>query len=439
MSKLTVVNPFTLEVSEVSGCEDPRPLYTQAKQLGVAWSSLPVSERVAALQPAYEALVAQTQQLALTISTEMGKPITQARLEIERTAEEFGYMLEHAQDFLAPEPLELGEIHYAPLGVVAVISPWNFPILLPLRGIVPALLAGNSVIFKPSELTPKSGLALSGLFSPTTPLVTAVGDKSLGAQVTRLPVAAICFTGSTDVGKEIAQVAAHDLKRLQLELGGLDAAIVMADADLASSASAIITTNARNCGQACNSIKRVYVHEQVFASFVEHARKALFSLRYGDPLSETTDIGPLVSASQYARVKSFLDDALATGAKAISAAAPKQGYLFPQTILTGLSSSAKLLSEEPFGPLLPVIPFKTEAEAISLANSTRYGLTASIWTKDPPTARRLALQLDVGIARHNTHAPLPSGYPWGGSKQSGLGRMKCKEGLRELTNIKVIA
>jgi acyl-CoA reductase-like NAD-dependent aldehyde dehydrogenase len=418
---------------------DPIELFNEAKRRGELWRNLSVAERVRELNVALEALISDAQKIATIISSEMGKPITQSRLEIERSLEECGYMLKHAVEFLEPERLELGEIHFDPLGVVAVISPWNFPILLPLRGILPALLAGNSVIFKPSELTPKSALTLASLFTPNVPLLTAIGGKSLGAQVSKLPVAAVCFTGSSAVGKETARVASSDLKRIQLELGGLDAAIVLADADIASASSAIVAGNARNCGQVCNGIKRVYVEQSIYASFVESAHREMLKLKYGDPLDESTDIGPLVSAAQYERVTSFLNDAIAKGAKAHQAMVDKQGYIFPQTILTNVAADSLLLQEEPFGPLLPIIPFQTEQEAITLANNTRYGLSASVWTSDPNAARRIALKLEVGMVRHNTHAPLPSGYPWGGCKESGIGRMKTKDGLRELTNIKVIA
>jgi acyl-CoA reductase-like NAD-dependent aldehyde dehydrogenase len=271
------------------------------------------------------------------------------------------------------------------------------------------------------------------------PLVVAIGGKELGAKIVSLPVEAIAFTGSTSVGKAIAREASQTMKRLVLELGGLDAAIVLSDADIPTAAREIVGSNARNSGQVCNAVKRVLVHGSVYEKFLKEALKASQGLRYGDPLDPSTDIGPIVSQQQRDRVKGFLDDALAKGAKSYSRAVPEQGFFFPQTILTHLAEDSRLLFEEPFGPLLPIVAFSTEAEAVQVANNTRFGLTASVWTRDTSAMKRIAAQLDVGMVRHNSHTAMSSGIPWGGSKESGIGRMKTKEGLREFTNVKVIA
>jgi phenylacetaldehyde dehydrogenase len=348
-------------------------------------------------------------------------------------------MLTHAEEFLQPEVVDGAEIHFSALGVIAVISPWNFPVLLPLRGIIPALLAGNTVICKPSELSPRTAMAFVRAFEGVAPLYLAIGGKEMGAELVRLPVRAIAFTGSTVVGKSIAKEASNSLKRVVLELGGLDAAIVLADADIEVAAREIVRNNARNTGQVCNAIKRVLVHTGIYQQFLATAAEVIEQIVYGDPLDEKTEVGPLVSEVQYERVRSFLDDAISKGAKSISRTIEHQGFLFPQVLLTDVPSSARLLHEEPFGPLLPVIPFSTEAEAITVANETSFGLSASVWTRDSQAARRIAAQLDVGLVRHNTHAAMKSGIPWGGAKESGAGRMKTKEGLREFTNVKVIA
>jgi len=398
-----------------------------------------VNQRVALLREGLPALRSRIQALAALIAEEMGKPIRHGVVELERCEEEWSYLLTHAADFLKPEKVDAAEIHFAPLGVVAVISPWNFPVLLPLRGIIPALLAGNAVVFKPSELTPRTGMALAELFGPEVPLEVVVGGKDVGAKLVELPVRAIAFTGSTSVGKSIAAQAANSLKRVILELGGLDAAIVLEDADIEFAAREIVRVNAHNTGQVCNSIKRVLVHESRYSEFVRCACAALETRIYGDPLDENTEVGPLVSKTQYDRVKSFLDDALARGAKAYSAKVVSKGYMFPQTVLTEIPLDARLMHEEPFGPLLPIVPFSEEDEAVRIANDTPYGLTASVWSTDFTNARRVATQLEVGLVRHNAHAPMRSGIPWGGCKQSGVGRMKTKEGLREFTDIRVIA
>jgi acyl-CoA reductase-like NAD-dependent aldehyde dehydrogenase len=347
-------------------------------------------------------------------------------------------MLENAEVALEAERSGTVEIQFAPLGVVAVISPWNFPILLPLRSIVPALLAGNVVMFKPSELSPKTGTLVAEVVGSVAPLILVLGGKEVGAQVVELPVAAISFTGSTAVGKAIAGQAAKSMKRVLLELGGLDAAIVLPDADIPCAAREIVRANVLNSGQVCNAAKRVLVHESKYSAFVKEACEASKAFVYGDPMAPNTQVGPLVSEQQFKRVKEFLDDALSKGAHAFAPPAPEHGLFFPQTILTDVPREAKLLHEEPFGPLLPVMPFNSEDQAIEMANDTRFGLTASVWTADPQSFRRIASRLDVGTVRHNSHSATPCGIPYGGCKESGIGRMKSKEALREFTNLKAI-
>ncbi len=438
VSILKVTDPFTGQVHEVQASCEVESAFECARQRFEPWRAKSVAERVLILEDAFDAFAARGAEMATLISQEMGKPVTLATLEINRAIEEWKYMLDNAERFLEPEKVDSAEIHFAPLGVVAVISPWNFPALLPLRGIVPALLAGNSVLFKPSELSPRVGIRISEILSGSTPLVPVVGGKEIGAQVVELPVSAIAFTGSTAVGKAIARQASYSMKRLLLELGGLDAAIVLPDADVPSAAREIVRANARNSGQVCNAVKRAFVHESIYESFAAAACEFARELSYGDPLDPKTDVGPLVSEAQLKRVRGFFDDAVSKGVRVFSVPIPSQGLFFPQTILTNVPNDARLLHEEPFGPLLPIVSFSSEDQAIQIANDTRFGLTASVWTADPSTASRIAARLDVGMVRHNTHAAMNSGIPWGGCKESGIGRMKTKEGLREFTNIKVI-
>jgi acyl-CoA reductase-like NAD-dependent aldehyde dehydrogenase len=435
---MKVQNPYTLETTEIAETTDAHELFCRAQDAYGSWSRLTVRERVAALRTGLERLELKRESLVTRMATEMGKPVSHGRLEFDRAVEEWSYTLEHAEQFLEPEKVDRAEIHFDPLGVVAVISPWNFPLLLPLRGIIPALVAGNAVICKPSELSPQVVLLLAEVFSPQIPFFVATGGKELGARIVALPVRVVAFTGSTEVGKTIAKEAAATLKRVILELGGLDAAIVLADADVAKAAQEIVKANARNTGQVCNAVKRAFVHTSIYERFYEEALAASERLVYGDPLDDTTDIGPLVSETQYRRVEVFLNDAVTKGAKASQVQIPQKGWLFAQTLLREVSPTARLLQEEPFGPLLPILPFATEDEVVLRANDTRFGLTASVWTADPQAFKRIARQLEVGLVRHNTHAAMQSGIPWGGAKESGVGRMKTREGLREFTNTKVL-
>ncbi len=436
---MQTINPYTLESLNVPETKDLQSIFQQSSAAFDRWSSCLISERARLLKVALDNLSQRRREFAHIISEEIGKPITAAGLEFDRTLDEFNFSLANAHEFLAPERLPDAEIHFAPLGVVAVIAPWNFPFLLPLRGIVPALLAGNSVIFKPSELSPRIGIALKEAFPEEIPLFIAIGGKELGAQVVDLPVRAIAFTGSTTVGKYIAREAAGSLKRVILELGGLDAAIVLADADMPHAAREIVRANARNAGQVCNAIKRVFVHFDSYSRFVSEAIEAAKMLRYGDPLNESTEVGPLVSRAQWDRVKGYLDDAESRGAKIFQVVAPMIGYTFPQAILSDVPDSAQMLSEEPFGPLLPIISFTSEDEAVTRTNNTRYGLSASVWTRDEAAFRRISARLDVGLVRRNTHSAMRSGIPWGGTKESGVGRMKTREGMREFANVRVVA
>jgi acyl-CoA reductase-like NAD-dependent aldehyde dehydrogenase len=413
--------------------------YERAAQAAGAWRRLSVLQRVAALQRVHQQVAARSEEFARGLSSEMGKPISAARIEVQRALEEWQYLQDHAPAFLEPEPFEGGEVQFAPLGVVAVISPWNFPVLLPLRAIVPALLAGNGAVFKPSELTLTTGALIGSVFGDDLPVCTVAGGKELGAAVVRTPVAAVAFTGSTAVGKAIARESATTLKRLVLELGGLDAAIVLADADLETTAHEVVRANVRNAGQVCNAVKRVFVHQRVHDQFVQHLTAASRRVVYGNPADERTEVGPIVSQAQWERVRGFLDDAVQCGAQVVQVAGELSAPFFPQTILTQVPCSARLLSEEPFGPLLPVVSFTEEDEVVRRANETRFGLTASVWTHDGAAFRRIAAQLEVGMVRHNTHSALGPGIPWGGCKESGVGRMKTKEGLREFTNVRVVA
>lgn len=436
---MQVTNPYTLESVDVVESDDPTVFYSEAAEAFPTWSMRTVRDRVTSLRKAYDALVAKRHELVMLMAVEMGKPIVHGEFEFDRTLEEFEYLLSNAESFLANERLPDAEVQFAPLGVVAVISPWNFPLLLPLRGIVPALVAGNSVICKPSELSPRVAVAFSKIFEGVAPFFLAVGGKELGAKLVQSPLRAIAFTGSTAVGKAIAREAATSFKRVILELGGLDAAIVLPDADVERAAREIVRANVRNSGQVCNAAKRALVHQGIYDRFVTHAIAASKELRYGDPTLRDTEVGPLVSKFQWERVKGFLDDAVEKGAIAHQVALERQGYIFPQVILTHVPDSARLLREEPFGPLLPVIPFSSEEQAVRIANGTSFGLTASVWTNDAQAARRIAEQLDVGLVRQNTHAAMRAGIPWGGAKESGIGRMKTKEGLREFTNVRVVS
>ncbi len=442
---MKVSNPYTEETFELpeTDASTLQELYRTAGEHFGVWSNASVEKRVKLCEPVLREIQTEREALARAISREMGKPIRQSRNELERCVDEFQFSLENAASWLSDEPAPQGYVRYEPLGIVAVISPWNFPLLLPLRGIVPALLAGNTVLFKPSELSSQCGRRLVEIFerhiSPS-PLLAAYGGKELGAQIVQLPVTAIAFTGSTAVGTWIAGQAAGTLKRLILELGGLDPAIVLDDADIAQTAAEVVRFNVGNSGQVCNAVKRVYVPRAKHEGFLHASCEAAAGLVLGDPLEEKTDLGPLVSSAQLERVQGFVNDALERGGKIHTGGkrANRKGFFFEPTIVTDLPADARLLREEAFGPILPIIAYDNVEEAITLANATSFGLTASIWTNDRTRMESIAAKLEVGTVSMNTHRGGPPGSPWGGTKMSGIGRAKNREGMREFTNTKFV-
>lgn len=450
---MRTTNPYTEETSPFTATtiSDLKSGFDQVFKLAGAWGMLPVAERVTFCRRAMTEISKRRDEFALLISQDMGKPIRWCHVELDRAFGEMDHLLNHAEEWLAgtaskaahinQDPANRGHLRYDPLGIVAVISPWNFPVMIPLRGIIPALLAGNGVIFKPSELSLRSGKALAELLVdviPSCPLFAAYGDKDLGEAVTRLPVQLIVFTGSSATGKKIAQVAAEGLKRCVFELGGLDAALVLSDADIESTAKELVLRNTANSGQACSAVKRVIIDRKILASLVEAMVKEEQRLVLGDPLDPKTDMGPLASENQLKRVESYVNDALSKGAKAaIGGGRPdRKGYFFNPTILIDVPHDAKLLVEEPFGPVLPVLPFDSVAEAVKIANSTPYGLMASVFTNDRHLAEDLAGQLNAGTVCINCHLPGGPGTPFGGVKESGYGRIRTEEGLHEFTNVK---
>lgn len=393
------IDPSTGQTAELpeTAIDSLPAVYSELEAAQACWGRLEVKQRVKILATLVNPLRTDKEDLAQAIASEMGKPIVLARIEIDRTIDEMEHMLAIAEESLASHSAPQGYVRYDPLGVVAVISPWNFPFLLPLRSIVPALLAGNTVLFKPSELTLSCGQLLARQFErlreyTTQPIFSAVyGDKGLGAAVVELPVRAVCFTGSSFVGKRIAAASATTLKRLVLELGGLDAAIVLNDADICDAAKRLVLRNAANSGQVCNAVKRVYVQRSRYAEFLQIASEASRAIVIGNPLEETTEMGPLVSESQLARVKAFIADACQKGATVVCGGEQLQrpGFFLQHTVLADVPADAWLLREEPFGPVLPVIPFDTIDDAVVMANDTVFGLTASVWTSDSAVAENL--------------------------------------------------
>ncbi len=447
---MQIVNPATEEISEIS----ETPLAAIPEQLARAekaqqlWRALSAAERAAVLLPLADSLTASKAELARLIAEDMGKPIVSGLGEIRRTAGGVEYFCQKAPEWLAPEITDAGSdagyIEFAPLGVVGVITPWNGPVWLSMIGLISSLLAGNAALYKPSENSLRTGIALARHFQnlrglPEGLVQLVVGGKAHGRAVVESGVAMIAFVGSTAAGKDIMKTCAAELKRISLELGGLDSAIVLKDADVLFAAKQIVRINCMNSGQVCCSIKRVYVERSVYSRFLQAAVAASQQIRVGNPL-EDVDMGPLAGAFQLQKVEAAVADAVQKGAHVRTGGRrlDRKGFFFPPTIVTEVANDMALMNSETFGPVLPIMPVDDWAEAVRRTNSTRYGLTGSIWTKDAGLARMIASQLDVGVVGFNAHGVPPLGAPWGGAKESGIGRTRSKEGLREFCNEKYV-
>lgn len=393
-------------------------------------------------------LLEAADRIAACIHEEMGKPEVEALLgEVLPSADVVDYWSQTIDELLEPSDVTLDPIAYPrktarthrdPRGVVAVIMPWNFPVALPLRTIVPALLAGNAVVFKPSELTPRSGDLVVKLFAGLVPdglLGLVQGAGEVGASLCTADVDLVVFTGSVDVGRRVAHACAERLVPCSLELGGKDAAVVFADADLERAARGVVWGAMMNAGQNCASIERVYVERPIAEAFTERACALVKALRLG------VDIGPLVTRAQRAIVEGHVLSARAAGASVVASGpagraleATWQGAVrpevagaidrvYPPTVVRVEGDDHPLMREETFGPVLPIAVFDDEGEAVANVNASRYGLTASLWTRDIKKARRLAGQLRAGVVTINNHAftgAIPAA-PWSGQGDTGWG------------------
>ncbi len=404
------------------------------------WRRLSAAERAARILPLAALFEQQSDELARLITNDMGKPIRQSRNEVKRCVEGVRYLCEACPDWIKPEAAPGGIVYFDPIGVVAVIAPWNYPYALPLLVALPALIAGNMVVLKPSEYSLESGAALWRLFEQTIPGCVSIvlGGREHGEALVRQPdVAMVALTGSSRAGKEVMRVAAERLCRVSLELGGIDAAIVLDDMEPEVAAAALIAKNCSNAGQICCAAKWAYVPRGKFEAFVTAYKRLASEIKMGDPLDPTTELGPLVNMVQLRSVAALVDNACAQGATA-ECGGRAAGSFYPPTLLTGITDEMRIVREECFGPVLPLMPYDSIEQVIERINCHAYGLTASVWTNDKDSAEKIALQLDVGVVNVNTHGIPPLGAPWGGARESGIGRTRSREGMHEFCNIKYV-
>jgi acyl-CoA reductase-like NAD-dependent aldehyde dehydrogenase len=405
----------------------------RARAVQRAWGELPVDVRVRRLAPLQDRVLDRARAIAACVHGEVGKPEVEALLgEVLPSADVVRYWTSHVEELLEPVPVDIdrlaypgkhGTIHREARGVVAVIMPWNFPVALPLRTIVPALLAGNAVVFKPSEVTPKSGALLVELFDgllPTELLGLVQGAGDVGAALCAAEVDLVVFTGSVATGRKVARACAERLIPCSLELGGKDAAIVLADADLDRAANGVLWGAMMNAGQNCASIERVYVDKSVADAFTQKVCDLAAKLRPG------LDVGPLATRAQRAVVARHVREAKEAGATILTGGADgpdDAGCDYPPTVVRVDSDDVALMRDETFGPVLPIAVVEGPEEAVARANASRYGLTASVWTRDRKKAARLVRELRAGVVTVNNHGftgAIPAA-PWSGHGETGWG------------------
>ena len=393
-----------------------------------------------------DVLMGATAELAPILTAEQGRPLAEAGVEVFASAIWCQYFanLETPPQVIQDDTEAYVEVVRRPIGVVAGITPWNFPLTLAFWKIAPALLAGNTMVLKPSPFTPLATLKVVELLREVMPagvLNVVSGSDELGGWMTGHPVPRkVSFTGSIATGKLVAQSAAPDLKRVTLELGGNDPAIVLDDADPAIVSRAIFSAAFQNNGQVCSAVKRVYVPEALYADVLDGLTAQAAAIQVGDGTAADTKLGPINNAPQFERVKELVADALSHGARATTGgkAMDRPGYFFEPTILTDISDGTRIVDEEQFGPALPVIPYRSVDEVVERANGTHFGLSGSVWGADADRAAEVAGRLECGTAWVNTHLALAPQQPFGGFKWSGIGIENGPWGLAEFTEVQAV-
>jgi acyl-CoA reductase-like NAD-dependent aldehyde dehydrogenase len=443
-----VIEPATEAVlAEVprAGVRETDEAVARAKAALPAWRSLSPGERAERLRAVAETLAARHEELAVLEARNAGKVIGDARGEMAMVIDTFRYYAGAPERLLGDTiPVAGGQAFTVrePIGVVGLITPWNFPLTIASWKLAPALAAGNTVVLKPAELTPLTALRFAelaldaGLPEGVVNVVVGPG-RTCGRRLVEHPdVAKIAFTGSTEVGRSIAAGAAESVKRVTLELGGKSANIIFADADLEAAAAAAPLAVFGNAGQDCCARSRILVQAEVLDRFLELLEGEVKRLRVGDPLQESTQMGPLISAGQREAVASFLDDGAPV---AFRGSAPEgAGYWFAPTVMAPVLASDRVAREEVFGPIAAVMAFGDEAEAVRLANDTIYGLSGSIWTRDGARALRVARAVESGALSINSNTSVRVTTPFGGFKQSGYGRELGPHALEAYTEVKMI-
>jgi acyl-CoA reductase-like NAD-dependent aldehyde dehydrogenase len=449
--KVRTINPATEEVLreyQIISKEQIDDKIKKAQNAFQGWKK-DASKRTDLLHDFANELRKDKENLAKTATNEMGKAIKESRSEVEKCAWVMEYYADNGKIFLTDEVVNTDArktiIKFQPIGVIGSIMPWNFPYWQALRFAAPSLMVGNTIVLKPASATMQCGIEIERTFNkvglPQGVFQTLVGDSSIAESLIDSDINAVTFTGSVPVGAKVAQRATSQVKKTVLELGGSDPFIVCEDADINKASSGAIKGRFINCGQSCIASKRFIVTKKIANEFTEKFVQKTEKLKVGDPLSDDTDIGPLVNASGLKKIDSQVKDSVKEGAEVLTGGEQmdgRKGYFYRPTVLKNVTPKMHIAQEEVFGPVAPIIVAADEDESIKLANDSEYGLGASIWTQDLDKAERLSSSIESGIVSINNVVASDPRVPFGGVKKSGFGRELSRYGMLEFVNIKSV-
>jgi len=447
MAKLKVVNPATGKVAASLDADDAKSVkakYERARGAQAKWAKVPLKKRLAAIAAFREKVVAETEHLAKVLTTEVGKPISQSRNELKGLLPRIDFFLEQTAKTLRPKTVTKGgteeKISLEPLGVVANISAWNYPYFVGANVFVPALLAGNAVLYKPSEYSAMTGLEIARLLHasgiPDDVFIPLIGAGDVGAALLKQPVDGVFFTGSYGTGRKIAEAVRGRMIKLQLELGGKDPVYVCEDVDVAKAAAGIADGAFYNTGQSCCSVERIYVHQKVFKPFVDAFVAEVKGYKSGDPMDDKTYIAPLTRAPQVKVLEAQVSDAKKKGAKILTGGKRGKGSFFEPTVLVDVNHSMAVMREESFGPIIGLMPVKDDAEAQRLMNDTDYGLTAGVYTANRKRAEKILAGVNSGSVYWNCCDRVSPALPWSGVGHSGVGLTLSRYGIETFARTK---
>jgi len=433
-----------------TSAEEMKQILEEAERAWHIWRKVPVNKRLENLVTLGAYLTSNRNELAAIMASEMGKPVRQGLAEIDKCVLLCGYYAGHAEQMLAPEKMESSAreswIYYEPQGIILGVMPWNFPFWQVFRFIVPTFAGGNGALLKHASNVPRCALAIeeavvasgfpSGLFRALFPT-----HKQVHELIASPLIRGVSLTGSSEAGAEIASVAGRNLKKVVMELGGSDPFIVFPDADIEMAADAAVFSRFQNCGQSCIAAKRFIVHEQIYGMFKTLLLSKVAALRVGDPMDMTTDIGPMASVVATDELERQVNETLTKGAVLLCGGRDRSAgpAVFNPAVVENIHFSAPLACEEVFGPVASLFSFRTQEEAVKMANGTPFGLGASVWTANESRAGKVASEIDTGTVAVNGFVKSEPGLPFGGVKESGHGRELAVQGLHEFLNIKTVS